>query len=140
MTGVIAAPRHLFVYGSLRSACDNPYARLLREESDYLGRASVIGRLYRVDWYPGLIIRDKDRGGGVVRGEVFRLRDAEALLEVIDSYEGCGAEDPRQSEFSRARTAAVLDSGEIVACWIYVYTGHINGKTLIESGDWAEEE
>ncbi len=45
----------VFVYGTLRQGASNHF-RL--EGATTLGEAWVLGQLYRIDWYPGLLLDD----------------------------------------------------------------------------------
>ena len=63
----------LFCYGTLIRAHGGRWAGRLAAMASFVGRGSVAGRLYMVDWYPGLV--PGDAGGARVRGEVRRLSD-----------------------------------------------------------------
>jgi gamma-glutamylcyclotransferase (GGCT)/AIG2-like uncharacterized protein YtfP len=62
---------------------DNPYARLLREQSIYLGEAMVRGTTAAIGDYPAY-----RPGAGEVRGELYQLRAPEETLRALDEYEG----------------------------------------------------
>lgn len=94
----------IFVYGTLRSEFDNPYARRLREEADFIGKATMPGSIFRVGKYLGY----KREPEGIVHGELWRLRDPETTLAALDVYEG--------SDYSR-----IVVNG----AWIYAYNGLI---------------
>jgi gamma-glutamylcyclotransferase (GGCT)/AIG2-like uncharacterized protein YtfP len=129
-------PNHLFVYGTLRSECTHPMARLLAQSAKLVGAARVRGRLYQVASYPGLIL--SDGGEEWVKGEVHRLFDPSALLPVLDDYEGCGAQNKATFEFERVVSEATLSDGRHIPCWVYVYahTSRISEKKRIASGDF----
>src|SRR3954471_8292103 len=74
----------LFVYGSLRSGFDNPFAKFLHEKAVLIGHATVRGSIYLVGKYPGF----KSAPDGIVHGEVWRMGNAEAILAILDDYEG----------------------------------------------------
>jgi gamma-glutamylcyclotransferase (GGCT)/AIG2-like uncharacterized protein YtfP len=105
----------LFVYGTLRSGHENPYARLLHAEADLAGPATVPGSIYRVKHYPAY----KADPVGEVHGEVYRLRNPEMTLRVLDEYEG--------DEFER-----VIVSGY----WLYRYVPEPAQASRISSGDF----
>ena len=111
---------HLFVYGTLRKGSKNKFARLLADQSDYVGPARVSGRLYDFGRYPGA--RPAGQSDHWITGEVFRLRAPAEALAILDEYEG--------PEYERATVTA----GER-ECWIYWYVGRAAGR-LITSGDW----
>jgi len=112
----------LFAYGSLRSEFDNPYARKLRDEAESLGPATVRGSIFRIGDYPGYR-REPD---GVVRGELWRLRDAGRTLEALDDYEGAA--------YSRI---LVNTETPAASAWIYLYAGEVRADRRIASGDFV---
>ena len=106
----------LFVYGTLRSEFDNPWARLLRSQARFLRRATVPGSIFRIRHYPGF----RPQPEGQLRGELYRLKRPETTLKVLDRYEGpC---------FKR-----VLWCG----AWIYRYQSIPPASRRIESGDFC---
>ena len=117
---------HLWVYGTLRHGCENPHAEMLARASRYLGPARVQGRLYRIDWYPGVVLTSapEDR----VIGDLFEILDS-TVLAALDQYEG-------SEEYRRVGTEAVLDAGERVKCWVYEYILPVGESRRIVSGDW----
>lgn len=77
---------YLFVYGTLKRAFSNDYARFLRSNSSYIGEASVRGKLYLLDWYPGLVLSEN---GYPVYGEVYQIvHNHQEVYEMLDEYEG----------------------------------------------------
>jgi gamma-glutamylcyclotransferase (GGCT)/AIG2-like uncharacterized protein YtfP len=74
----------LFVYGTLRRAFDNDYARLLRASADFEREAAVRGRLHSLGIYTAFV----PDGDGQVPGELYRLREPERTLVALDDYEG----------------------------------------------------
>ncbi|HVW07599.1 MAG TPA: gamma-glutamylcyclotransferase family protein [Bryobacteraceae bacterium] len=111
----------LFVYGSLRSEFDNRYALELRAEADLVGSAAVAGSIFRVGRYPGY----REEPEGEVRGEVWRLRNPERTLAMLDEYEG-----------GRYRRVLTRTSIPGVEAWIYQYQGEVDAALRIESGDF----
>ena len=98
----------LFVYGSLRSEFDNPHARLLRENADLLGRATVRGSLVRNGEYPGY----RPEPDGIVQGELWKLREPESTLAALDEYEG--------DAYRRISVDTSLGPA-----WIYLFIGEV---------------
>jgi gamma-glutamylcyclotransferase (GGCT)/AIG2-like uncharacterized protein YtfP len=105
----------LFVYGTLRSGFENPYARLLHSEAELIGPATVGGSIYRVRHYPAY----RNHPDGEVRGEVWRLKNPEMTLRVLDDYEG--------EDFER-----VVVNGH----WLYRYLPVPPAGSRILSGDF----
>jgi gamma-glutamylcyclotransferase (GGCT)/AIG2-like uncharacterized protein YtfP len=99
----------LFVYGTLMRGFDHPMAKLLSRSADFLGAAQCRGRLYLIKHYPGLVLSDDPVD--IVFGELYRLRDRDALLGEFDMYEACGAGFPEPTEYVRAMLPLTLDGG-----------------------------
>jgi gamma-glutamylcyclotransferase (GGCT)/AIG2-like uncharacterized protein YtfP len=111
------------VYGSLRSEFENRHAAGLRSAADLVGRATVIGSIFRVGRYPGY----RAEPAGPVCGEVWRLRDPERTLAMLDEYEG--------SRYLRVLTPTSIPG---VDAWIYAYAGEVDAGRRIESGDFLK--
>jgi gamma-glutamylcyclotransferase (GGCT)/AIG2-like uncharacterized protein YtfP len=107
----------LFVYGTLRSEFDNPYAKLLRSQAELVGPATVMGSIFQIAHYPGY----RPDPPGVVHGELYRLADPAATLKILDDYEG--------SEYERV---LIENAG-----WIYQYRTQPPDRVRIVSGDFC---
>ena len=120
----------LFVYGTLRSRFDNPYAQLLRERAELLGPATTRGAIYRVRHYPAFRPELQPATPGLVQGELYRMfPDPAALLKALDEYEDV--------EFSRVLWPIEYRGLEMSA-WIYRYDAALPPASLIPSGDFCE--
>ncbi len=84
----------VFVYGTLRRGASNHWRM---EEAEFVGEAWVLGHLYPIDWYPGMVLDDD---GVPVRGEVYRV--GSELLGELDEFEGVRGEVA--DEYARVRT------------------------------------
>lgn len=114
-------PQAIFVYGSLRSPCDNPHARFLRAHAELRGPASVRGSIFRIGSYPGY----RPEPDGTVHGELWHLPDPTPVLSALDDYEG--------PDYTRIDTT--LETPRTSA-WIYLYTGAVLPGQRIHSGDF----
>jgi gamma-glutamylcyclotransferase (GGCT)/AIG2-like uncharacterized protein YtfP len=108
----------LFVYGTLRSGFENRYARLLRSEAGFVGRATVRGSIYRIGHYAAY----KGDPDGEVHGELYRLQNPEMTLRVLDEYEG--------QDFERITVGT---------CWLYRYLPEPSVESRISSGDFCAQ-
>jgi gamma-glutamylcyclotransferase (GGCT)/AIG2-like uncharacterized protein YtfP len=122
------AQAYIFVYGTLRRGSNNQSARLLQDQTRFIGNARMPGRLYGLGRYPGAVAAIKPDEW--VRGEVYLFDISSSLMETLDEYEG--------SDFERALASVQLDDGHKKECWVYLYVGKTAGR-LIESGDWLKE-
>ncbi len=120
-------PPRLFVYGTLRRGFENRYARLLDRSARYLGPARVLGRLYDLGRYPGIQLQMEPEEW--VTGDLFRLRNAAATLDVLDEYEG--------PAFERVAATAIRPNGARTRCWVYEYRRPLPQDRRILSGDYT---
>jgi len=123
----------LFVYGTLRRACDHAMSRILATRAAYLGDARIRGRLYRVADYPGAVLSGDPHER--VLGELCRLRAPAMLLPLLDAYEGLGS-PLTPGEFERRIVPVERPGGARVDAWIYLYRGSTAGLERIPSGDF----
>jgi gamma-glutamylcyclotransferase (GGCT)/AIG2-like uncharacterized protein YtfP len=118
----------LFVYGTLRSVFQNEFARLLAEGENLLGGGRVHGKLYDIGRYPGLVLSSAAEEWAV--GEVYRLRDADRTLAILDRYEG--------ADFTCVSGDVLLDTGEQSPAWVYVYNRPVDEQRRILSGNYLD--
>jgi gamma-glutamylcyclotransferase (GGCT)/AIG2-like uncharacterized protein YtfP len=126
--------RHLFVYGTLRQGANHPAARQLAQDGVLVGQARVVGRLYDLGPYPGMIPPTAD--GEWVYGELWELARPGEALPVLDRYEGCGPQDEASPLYRRRLADAHLESRAIVKCWVYWYARAVEEQQRIRSGDY----
>ena len=115
-------PKYLFVYGTLKRGFSNDYAQVLHNNSTFIGEASVKGRLYFLDNYPGLIL---DESGYEIFGEVFRVDSNVAeVLELMDEYEGV------DEGYYIKKSVTVRINNEFLDCLTYE-TCHFSDKEIL---------
>ena len=127
---------HLFVYGTLMRGFDHPMARLLAANADYLGEARCRGLLYLVKHYPGLVLSDDPADAAL--GELFSLREPDALLREFDMYEACGEGFAEPTEYVRRMIKVTSADGAAVDAWTYVYNWPVTDLPRIASGRFLE--
>ena len=127
----------LFVYGTLMRGYVHPMARLLSANADFLGEASCRGRLYLVKHYPALVLSDD--ASDIVHGELYRLRETEALLREFDMYEACGEGFAEPTQYVRRMFSVTLADGSESAAWTYLYNWPVAKLTRIESGRFLQK-
>ena len=110
----------LFAYGTLMRGY--PLHRLLARGAIFVAEARAAGTLLDLGRYPGLV-----PGPGSVRGEVYRVDDAE-LLAVVDRAEGYN--------FVRRRVLVTLSDGRRARAWVYDYRGPRERAVTIPHGDY----
>jgi len=116
----------VFVYGTLRRGGSNHFRMA---GAEFIAPATVRGRLYRIDWYPGLVADDC---AGEVIGEIHRL--PAAMLHALDEYEG--------PEYRRVRMAVRCAAGDGETpreAWVWLWTGAVSESRRIAGGDWLAQ-
>jgi gamma-glutamylcyclotransferase (GGCT)/AIG2-like uncharacterized protein YtfP len=132
----------LFVYGTLMRDFDHPMAQLLSRSADFIGEARCAGRLYLVKHYPGLVLSDVS--DDVVFGELYRLKQPEALLREFDMYEACGEGFAEPTEYIRRMLPVTLVDGAAseplsAEAWTYLYNWPVAHLPRIASGRFMEK-
>ena len=127
----------LFVYGTLMRGFDHPMAQLLSRSADFIGEARCRGRLYLIRHYPGLVLSDDP--GDLVSGELYRLRQPEALLREFDMYEACGEGIAEPTEYVRRMLPLTLADEAVSEAWTYIYNWPVAGLPRIASGRFLEK-
>ncbi|HYH87321.1 MAG TPA: gamma-glutamylcyclotransferase family protein [Pyrinomonadaceae bacterium] len=118
--------KHLvFVYGTLRRGG----ARALSVKfpgSKFIADAKVIGSLYDLGAYPGLLLNESHSS---VIGEVYEVDDE--ILNELDEFEASSNYLRKQVEISLGNDRK--------ACWTYEPDPEFySPRALITSGDWIE--
>ena len=86
--------------------------------------------------YPGAVpSSDPD---DIVYGEVYRLKDADSILAILDAYEGCSQDTSQPAEYVRKKFDITVNTGECVKAWIYIFNQSIKGLQRIKSGNFLD--
>lgn len=101
---------------------------MLARAGRYMGPAAIEGRLYRIAHYPGLVLSP----GRLVRGDLFAIDKRQMTFRTLDAYEGHTA----PNEFKRITAPVLLDSGDRIEAYVYVYMRKPSGLKRIRSGDF----
>jgi gamma-glutamylcyclotransferase (GGCT)/AIG2-like uncharacterized protein YtfP len=125
---------YLFVYGTLRRDSESEMYHLLARYGEFVGDATYQGKLYMVDYYPGVVPSDDPQD--VVRGEAYKLTCSDIVPSRLDDYEECGSVFPEPNEYIRRNEMVKLNSGEVITAWIYIFNRSTEGLQLIQSGDF----
>lgn len=121
------APNELvFVYGTLRRGGSHHWRM---DGAEFVRSGVIRGRLYRFDWYPGLVADD---AGGEITGEVYAV--GAELLAALDLFEGLSAGEIEGSEYRRVRVT--VSGGDPVTAWIWEWLGPVDEARRITGGDW----
>ena len=113
-----------FVYGTLRRHGSNHFRMA---GAEFVAAATVRGKLYRIDWFPGVVL---DETAGETAGEIYRVDDT--MLAALDDYEG--------PEYRRVLTPVMPGAGvEPVLAWVWEWLLPVDERMRIASGDWLEK-
>jgi gamma-glutamylcyclotransferase (GGCT)/AIG2-like uncharacterized protein YtfP len=116
----------LFVYGTLMRGFSR--ANTLRNDQ-YLGNGFILGELYDIARFPGVI-----DGDDKVYGELYEIADF--TLKKTDSIEDYNENLPSSSLYIRKNCTVHLDTGEITTAFAYFYNKPVIGRTRITNGDY----
>ena len=136
MLSNVIEPPYLFVYGTLRRSTGTEWSRSLNAMSRFVASGRSRGALFHLGGYPGMTVGQGDDLW--VSGEVYLLNDPSSALRVLDAYEGCSPTAPPPHEFERRVVNVLLDDGQLVRAWAYVYSLETAGKARIPSGDFLQ--
>lgn len=117
---MLSSPSHVFVYGTLRRGGSNHFRMA---GAEFVAAGTVRGRLYGIDWYPGLVL---DETGDEITGEVYQV--SAELLENLDAFEG--------PEYRRARVMITLADESRQDAWLWEWLGACDENQRILGGDW----
>lgn len=122
----------IFVYGTLRRACATGAHQTYLAGAESIDNAKVRGNLYRVSYYPALVLDDS---ADWVVGEVYRLTSDEQLRR-LDVYEECTYPSLPEQEYQRKKINLITEAGIALSAWVYSYQRASEGLELIVSGDF----
>jgi gamma-glutamylcyclotransferase (GGCT)/AIG2-like uncharacterized protein YtfP len=130
----------LFVYGTLRPGAESDRGpgkgvlKTMQESAERVGAGRIRGRLHWVSWYPGVL--ESRNTNDIVKGDVYRLRDAESVLATLDRYEGAAPLPSTRHEYTRRKKLVTLTGGRRAFAWVYIYNRPQNVGERIASGDF----
>lgn len=121
----------VFVYGTLRRGGSNHFRMA---NAQFVSTGTIRGRMYRIDWYPGLIL---DEAGDEIHGEVYTVDTEE--LQTLDIFEGVSAGEYEGSEYRRVQTTVVQQDSMILTAWVWEWLGRVDESQKVSDGDWLKE-
>ena len=126
----------IFFYGTLMTPFNRPGRRRIDSHLVFKGRGSIAAALFDLGIYPAAVPTEHDDAR--VRGEVYEMTDAAAVLEVLDEIEGYSLAEPDTSLYTRVVTPVTLEDGSVVKAWTYFYNAPLGRAERIASGDYLE--
>jgi gamma-glutamylcyclotransferase (GGCT)/AIG2-like uncharacterized protein YtfP len=131
-----ASSNLIFVYGTLRKDAAHELFHVLARNAAFVGEAVVRGRLFNLGSYPGLVLSDGP--AETVKGELYEIVHSkrEAVLDLLDHYEGCAPDDRQPHEYRRELVEVSTTTGANVQAWVYLLNRPTDGLEPIDSGDY----
>jgi gamma-glutamylcyclotransferase (GGCT)/AIG2-like uncharacterized protein YtfP len=124
----------VFFYGTLMSGFKRPGRERIDSKLVPVGRGSIHAALFDLGIYPAAI----PAADSVVRGEVHRMIDPDAVLSELDEIEGYRSTEPDASLYTRVETPVTFDDGPVATAWAYFYNAPLGRAQRIESGDYLD--
>ncbi|MBU3666058.1 MAG: gamma-glutamylcyclotransferase [Chthoniobacterales bacterium] len=109
-------------YGTVRRGGSNHFRMA---GAEFVAPATARGRLYQIDWYPGLVLDDK---AGEIIGDIYQV--SAELMEALDAFEG--AEYPASACWQRCWMVRNARHG------FWEWLGAVAESRRITGGDWLD--
>src|SRR5438874_1141619 len=122
----------VFFYGTLMTPFDRAGRMRLTSLLEPVGHGWISAALFDLGIYPAAVPADD----GQVWGEVNRMVDTDAVLDVLDEIEGHSETEPDSSLYTRSEFPVILENGRRVNAWVYFYNAPLGKAERIESGDY----
>ena len=130
----------IFVYGTLLDGIQSNVARYFHANASFVSEGFIAGDLYDLGMYPGVVYDEQSLNR--VYGHIFRLKNPETTLKVLDQYEDCPPDKPQPTEYIRKQVPVSLknEKGETESksCWAYLYNLSPTKKIRIPSGNYSD--
>jgi len=126
---------HVFFYGTLMTPFNRPGRQRVDASLTFAGRGRIQAALFDLGIYPAAVPTEDD---SQVRGEVYAVADAAAVLPALDEIEGFRPEEPARSLYVRVQRDVWMDDGRVQPAWVYFYNAPLGQARRIESGDYLE--
>lgn len=125
----------IFVYGTLMKGFDN-HEKFLSDYITEQKKGWMKGKLYHLPYgYPAVI-----EGEGIVRGEIYYLRNIEDVLPKLDWLEDFNQAGTNEM-YIRLKQKVQDENNSISLCYVYFWSPKrinelLNTGVYIEDGDW----
>jgi gamma-glutamylcyclotransferase (GGCT)/AIG2-like uncharacterized protein YtfP len=124
----------VFFYGTLMTPFNRAGRLRVDQHLVYTGRGTIAGVLFDLGIYPAAVPASDAR----VWGELYRMSHPTIVLQALDELEGCRADEPESSLYTRALTPVTLEDGRVIDAWAYFYNAPLGRAERIHSGDYLE--
>ena len=108
-----------------------------RLAAEFVAEGTIRGNLFDLGDYPGARVVAAEPGQRV-SGELYRLRNPEHALKILDEYEEFSPLKANKSLFVRKLVSVILEDGRKKRAWAYLYNRAIANAKLIPAGRYRE--
>lgn len=121
----------IFVYGTLEKTEFFSYLISIGEIK-YVGSGKIRAKLYDLGEYPGAV----EHKGSHVYGRVYEAQNIDKVLPLLDEYEEFYPDRPENSLFIRKVMKVIMENGESLEAFVYIYNRSVKGMKTIPTGIW----
>ena len=127
---------YLFVYGTLRKHNSKSLFNLIESCCVFETEGYFKGKLYDIGSYVGAVISPDTQSK--VYGELYKISNTEKVFRILDAFEGCSEQFAKPKEYVRKKIPVIINDGNPISSWAYLYNRDISKLRLIPSGDYLE--
>ena len=124
----------VFFYGTLMRGFQRRVQAQIDAALTVRGRGWIRAALFDLGDYPGAI----PASDGRVWGELYRMKDVDAVLAALDEIEDFRPAEPDASLYRRVETQVAQEDGRVETAWVFFYNAPLSQAPRIESGDYRE--
>lgn len=124
----------VFFYGTLMRGFERRVRAQIDANLTAKGRGWIHAALFDLGLYPAAIPAPDRR----VWGELYRVREMDAVLPALDEIEDFRPGEPQASLYTRVETHVTLEDGRVETAWVYFYNAPLGRAPRIESGDYLQ--
>jgi len=118
----------------MRTFLENPLRSLLEKNTQFVGEAYTYGKLFLVDYYPGLIHINPNENHKVY-GEIVSINNNLDFLAHLDEYEDFNPSDISNSLYFRElKDCFLLDNNKSFNCHTYIYNKDVDNLKILTNG------
>jgi gamma-glutamylcyclotransferase (GGCT)/AIG2-like uncharacterized protein YtfP len=126
--------KFLFIYGLLKKGFRSNAKKELNKNSSFVGNATLNGKLFLVEDYPGAVESKANNKKNIIHGELYRIKNQQHLFTVLDEFEECSRRFPEPTLFKKKICKVNTEEGNEIKAWVYIYNRKTKGLKQIKSG------
>ncbi|MCX8169928.1 MAG: gamma-glutamylcyclotransferase [Candidatus Methanomethyliaceae archaeon] len=124
----------IFVYGTLEKT--EFFSDLISSgEIRYVGNGKIRAKLYDLVEYPGAVEHKRS----YVYGRVYEIHNMDKVLPLLDEYEEFYPDKPEDSLFIRKVMRVIMENGENLRAFVYIYNRSVDRMKVISTGIWLKD-